>query len=200
MQMRLMATDGGSHPPETLAGMTAQRIIDDFAVHAPEAAYAEVMAFRDTIDRIMTAHHRLVQEAERSALQTEGPARLIQQVDTHVHIPDALDDIMAAAKEKVDGKPKWPTLMTYFARPETQQYLEDVLHMELHQNMHIERSWHADANPEDPHAVAFNAIRANGHGLLNTHDDDLKPHGGRELLSAMVRNSIPYSTPKAEGQ
>jgi hypothetical protein len=199
MQVRLMMTDGGPHPPETLAWSTAQRVVDDFAEAAPEAAYKEVVAFREVVEKVLTAHHRMVQDAERSALRTEGSERLASPVDTDQWIDDALDDIVAAAREKVDGKPRWPTLVGYFARPLARQYLEDVLHLELHQTMFIERGWHADNHPHDPHAVAFNAVRTHGHDLLTKHDDDLEEHGGRDLVSAMVLNAIPKTTAKTEG-
>jgi hypothetical protein len=199
MQVRLMMTDGGPHPPETLAWSTAQRVVDDFAEAAPEAAYKEVVAFREVAEKVLAAHHRLVQDAERSALKTEGSDRLASSIDTDQWIDDAVDDIIAAAREKVDGKPKWPTLTQYFARPETRQYIEDVLHMELHQTMHIERSWHADTHPDDQHAKAFHAVQRDGHALLTRHDDDLEEHGGRELISAMVLNTIPKITAKTEG-
>jgi hypothetical protein len=199
MQVRLMMTDGGPHPPETLAWSTAQRVVDDFAEAASEAAYKEVVAFREVVEKVLAAHHRMVQDAERSALRTEGSERLASPVDTDPWIDDMIDDIMAAAKEKADGKAKWPTLTQYFARPQTRQYLEDILHMELHQTMHIERSWHADGHPDDPHSKAFHAVRRDGHALLTMHDDDLKEHGGRELVSAMVLNAIPKITAKTEG-
>ena len=191
MQVRLMMTDGGPHPPETLAWSTAQRIVDDFAEAAPEAAYKEVMAFRDNIERIVTSHHRVVQDAERAAIAAAGPDHLLTPIDTDRHVPDAVDDVIAAGREKVGVTPKWPTLYNYFARPETKQYLMNVMHMEFHQCMHIERSWHADANPKHPNAKAFHAVASDGHALLTMHDDDLEEHGGRELISTMILNTIP---------
>jgi hypothetical protein len=224
-----MMTDGGAHPPETLAWSTAQRIVDDFSENAPGAVYAEVLAYRERIEQILAGHHRIAQTLERTALRTEGPARLASPIDTDQYIPDAVDDIIAAAREKdVAGRARWPSLVQYFARPQTRQYLEDVLHMEFHQTAHIERSWHAqghqlgedgmavfDAHPDHaahPAAKAFLAVVAQGPALLSLPDlagpkdelgnpmnlSDLAEHGGRELVSAMVLNSIPKITAKAE--
>jgi hypothetical protein len=191
MIVGLLITDGGPHPPEKLAGATVQRICDDFREHAPNAAYHEVMEFRDRIDKLLSGHHRMIQDAERSALRTEGPGRLSSRIDTDAFIPDALDDLLHAANEKVDGNPRWPTLAGYFTRPETQRYFTDILHMEFHQNIHIERSWHADAHPDHQTSRAFHAVSREGHALLMMSDDDLKEHGGRELVIAVAMNTIP---------
>ena len=230
MQVRLMMTDGGAHSPETLAWSTAQRIVDDFAENAPEAVYRDVTEFRARVEQILTAHHRIAKTLERTALHAEGSTRLASPIDTDQHIPDAIDDIIAASRDQdAAGQQKWPTLVQYFRRPQTRQYLEDVLHMEFHHAAHVERSWHAqghelgddgqavlDAHPDNvkhPAARAFLAVAIHGPAVLTfpdlkgpkdalgkpTHLSDLAEHGGRELVSAMVLNSIPKITPKTEG-
>jgi hypothetical protein len=216
MQVRLMMTDGGPHPPETLAWASAQRIVDDMQENAPNAVYKEVVAIREEIEKIITEHHRLVQDQERSALRNEGSQRLAMPIGTDAYVEDAADDIMSLANDRmntplrrmhaqVEGalprviSRRWPSLGNYFARPETRQYIEDVLHAEFHQVHHIERSWHADAHPDDQHAKAFHAVQRDGHVLLTLHDDDLEEHGGRDLVSAMVINAIPKITAKTEG-
>jgi hypothetical protein len=75
------------------AWSTAQRTVDDFAENAPEAAYREVVAFRERVEQILAAHHRIAQNVERTALHVEGPQRLATPIDTDQQIPDALDFI-----------------------------------------------------------------------------------------------------------
>jgi hypothetical protein len=189
MNVGCMITNGGPHPPEKWASVTAQKIID-ISANAPDALYREARDFQAKIEELLVAHHRLAQQHERAALATEGPARLVTELDTSAHAPDALDDILAAARGT--------SFAAHFAKPETQVYLARVLHEHTHHIMHIERSWHADAHPDHEHAKAFKAAQADGHQALMLSDEELAAIGGHETVLAMVRNGVP-GTPKSEG-
>jgi hypothetical protein len=153
MFVGVLATDGGPHPPEKWAALTASQIID-IASSAPATLLAEARGFQAKIEGILTRHHELAQTHERDSLATEGPERLAADIDTSGHVPDAADDIVAAAKGT--------SFAAHFAKPEVRAYLERLLHEHFHHSMHIERLWHADANPDHPTAVVFKDRVTNG--------------------------------------
>jgi hypothetical protein len=111
----------------------------------------------------------------------------VAPIDTSAHLPDALDDVRRLAAGT--------SFEAHFSKPETMAYVEQVLHEHFHHSMHIERSWHADSQPEHPNSVAFRAAANEGHTLLTLHDDDLVQHGGRELVSAMILNQVSAAAP-----
>lgn len=155
MIVGVLATDGGPHPPETWAAVTASQVID-IASSASGALLAEARDFRARVEEILVGHHRLAQEHERGGLATEGAERLGTDIDTSGHVPDAVDDIIAAAKGT--------SFAAHFAQPPVRAYLERLVHEHFHHSMHIERQWHADSNPEHPHAAAFKERVLNGLG------------------------------------
>lgn len=197
MILGLLITNDGPHPPEKLAGAATQRFLDDFQQNAPAAAYSDVVAARDEIDRILTAYHRDVQDGERAAL-AKSTSRLAEPIDHSDPVRDAVAEIMATMLARYPSATQYQTLQAYFRRPETKRYFEEVLHREFHHNAWIERSWHADANADHPAAKAFAAVRTYGHAVLS-HPDPAKPaqlsalaeHGGRELVHAIVTASQP---------
>lgn len=209
----IMATDGGPHPPEKWARVTASQIID-IAASAPEALLREARAFEEKVVGILEGHHGLVQVHERTSLETQGTERLADPINTEGHVPDAVDDIIAAAKgtsfeahfnlpqrqepqldnegnqvRDVDGNPMIVTV------PSTREYLEQLLHQHFHHSMHIERSWHADANPDHPHSIAFKAVQADGHALLTQSEDPHEDKGGRDIVHQMVLSQVPHLKP-----
>jgi hypothetical protein len=164
MNVGILATDGGPHPPEKWAQVTASQIID-IASDAPEAKLREARVFEARVLEILTGHHSLVQEHERGGLANEGPERLATDIDTSGHVPDAVDDIISAAKGT--------SFAPHFAKPEVRAYVERLLHEHFHHAMHIERSWHADAHPNHPHAKAFREAM-HGAPVIDATDEDAK--------------------------
>jgi hypothetical protein len=190
MNVGCMITNGGTHPPEKWASVTAKQIID-IGASAPETLLREAYAFQAKLEQILTEHHRLAQGHERSALATEGSKRLAVPIDTGGHVPDALEDVLAAARGT--------SFAGHFAKPEVQAYLARLLHEHTHHIMHIERSWHADAHPDHEQAKAFGVVQVHGHQALMLTDKELAAVGGHETVLAMVRNAVPGSPPKSEG-
>jgi hypothetical protein len=189
MNVGCMITNGGPHPPEKWASVTAAKVVD-IGANAADALYREARDFQVRVETLLVAHHRLAQDHERAALANEGTNRLLEAIDTSSHVPDALDDIVAAARGT--------SFAAHFDKPATQVYLARVLHEHTHSIMHIERSYHADAHPDHPHAQAFKAAQADGHQALMLTEEQLAAIGGHETVLAMVRNAVP-GTPKSEG-
>lgn len=208
MIIALLTTDNGTHPPEKLAGATLQRFLDDFRENAPNAAYNEVMRFNDVLQTVLTGHHSLMQQAERSALRTEGPSRLIASADLDAAVEDAVSHIMTTVTARTaDGQAVLPSLVAYFRRPETLKYFDSVIRSEFAHSIMLERSWHAQGytvnqdcsvildHPEIKEHVAakvFLAHEQHGHALLKRSDDELAELGGREMVLAAVSSSIAH--------
>lgn len=157
MLVGVLATDGGPHPPEKWAAVTASQIID-IASSASGVLLTEARGFQAKIEAILARHHELAQTHERTSLATEGPERLTGEIDTSGHLPDAVDDIVSAANGT--------SFAAHFAKPEVRAYLERLLHEHFHHSMHIERLWHADANPDHPAVSVFKDRVTNGLGAF----------------------------------
>jgi len=154
MQVGVMITDGGPHPSEKWADQTASQIID-IAATAPESKLMEARAFREKIVEILTPHHAKVQEHERGKLAA-SIEHMVTPLDPSEHIDEAVDAIIAAAKGL--------SFEAHFHKPETRAYLVNLIGSHFATAMHIERSWHADRNPDSEHAKAFRAAHHPGAG------------------------------------
>ncbi len=177
MEMTIMLTDGGPHPPEKMAANTLSGVIDLVAT-SPDALLREEREFKAKATVVLTRHHGLAQNHERTGIATEGTDRLATNIDTSAHVPDAVDDLIALAKGT--------SFAAHFAKPETRAYLEQLLHEHFHRSMWEERSWHADTNSDHPLSKLFRAVDTHGHALLPLSDEDLDEHGGREVVSRMI--------------
>jgi hypothetical protein len=133
MQLGVLATDGGPHPPEKWAEATADQIID-IGSTAPQALLSEARTLRAKLVAILTPHHDRVQQHERGALAAKGDAHLETPLDPSPHIDDPVAEIVAAAKGT--------SFAAHFQRPEVQQYLRDLIGHHFASAMHIERQWH----------------------------------------------------------
>lgn len=146
--MYVMVTDGGPHPPDKWAKVTAQQIFDDIETNAPQVGLGEARQFRDELEQLLTQHHGNVQDSERALIARHGDARLSHPLDATPHLPAVAAIVALAARH---------SFRDYFARPQTAEYLRHLLSAHFATAMHIERSWHADRNPDSEHARAFRA-------------------------------------------
>jgi hypothetical protein len=187
MQVRLMMTDGGPHSPETLAGWTASQLIDVAAATATGMDYTEASQFRARLERALVKHHRVAQEGERQKLSEAGSKHLLSVIDTTEHIPDAVDTIIAVANARNDdGEFLFgPVIRDHFNQPAARSALERMLHEHFLENVKIERSWHADANPDDHAAKAFTAFLQDPHAHLAPDEQLAAP---RDVLHAVVQS------------
>lgn len=148
MRVGVLITNGGPHSPEDWAQVTAGQIID-IGSQSPAALLAEARAFEAKIIGVLARHHQLVQQQERGQLVAEGSARLAGALDPTGHIPDAVDDVIAASRDT--------SFASHFAKPDVRDYLERLIGGHFASSMHIERLWHADRNPEAAEAKAYKA-------------------------------------------
>lgn len=145
----VLTTNGGPHSPEKWAIVTAGQIIQ-VAATAIGVQAMDARKLENKIIDILEKHHGKVQTQERGKIKTHGDERLSHALDPTEYIDTALDEIVAAAKGML--------YEPHFSKPETRDYLRNLLGQHFATNMHIERSWHADRNPHSEHAKAFRKL------------------------------------------
>lgn len=187
MQVGILKTNGGPHPPDKWARMTAWVLvnhliqIDDNAV-SKEAV--EVRAARDDLEgkirTLLLSHHTTVQTAERAKLETDGTKRLstplLRSVEGRDAAVDFAADVDAIVNEIVDAAKIHPTLFEHFDKAHVREVVAERLRMDFASVIDIERRHVADGkrivdgraierpgfNPDDPHVKAFKSRRAPG--------------------------------------
>ncbi len=150
MSTGILVTNGGPHSADRWAEATASHIVD-IADHIAGEKRGAAIRLQAAIIDILTTHHTTVQVGERNVLQNVGHSRLCAPLNPidHVSIDQIVSEIIAAA----NGTP-WAA---EFNDPEAAIHLRAVLHQHFATSMHIERSWHADRNPNIPEAMQFRA-------------------------------------------
>jgi hypothetical protein len=146
MLVGILATDGGPHSAETWAQITSTQIIN-IASSAPEVLLKEAREFEGHLIKLLTNHHTNVQNTERTAIKKHNMERLIHDIDTSQHLHVAVDDIIRLANGT--------SFAEHFKKSEVRAYLERLLHEHFHHSVVIERSWHADHDPDHEHAKLF---------------------------------------------
>ncbi|HLL28596.1 MAG TPA: hypothetical protein VKT73_13210 [Xanthobacteraceae bacterium] len=155
MTPTVMVTDGGPHPADKWAEVTAGQL-GDLIVLGPNASpkvRREKEKFVISLQEAFEGHHQDVQDNEAAALKKEGTARLSTGYREHV------EKRKAAALKSVADAAKGTSFESHFARPEIQEIVWRMISQHFTSSMKIHRSWHADANPDDKHAKAFKARR-----------------------------------------
>jgi hypothetical protein len=154
MKVGILTTDGGSHPPAKWAEQTAGQIADIISIDPNSVAFDELTAqknaFEKEITETLTAHHDTVQKHEQTQLSEVGMDRLTHPLlPEDQHLDDAVNSVDNVAQTKIFG--------SHFKKPEVQHYVKQVIGSHMASIQHIERSWHADKNPDHEHAKAFKA-------------------------------------------
>jgi len=142
---RVMATDGGPHPAEAWAQVTAEQV----APVGPDVVGHRRIKALELQSKIATAletHHQGVQDAERSRLAADA-SHIMAAPDPTAH----LDDAVAAIKAAAVGT-EWEQ---HFGDPARLAAVRQVLGDHFATAQHIEKSWHADRNPLHPAAAEF---------------------------------------------
>jgi len=149
---RIMITNGGPHPPESWAQVTAEHIAP-IAVGLAGTRYVAAMKLQMAITEALTPHHQAVQHHEREKLAGD-PAHVMTDLDPSAHLDVAMQAIIDAA-----AGTEWEA---HFAQPDVQAVIRQELGAHFATAQHIERSWHVDRNPAHPHAAAWRAQHSPG--------------------------------------
>jgi hypothetical protein len=170
MQIGVMITDGGPHPPEKWGAVSGQRVIDILCAGpdpsgppltneqiasvlsnvspqqaarnmSPQQVAVQMRDLQAAVTTCLTQAHAEMQAGERTALVDHGSDRLLAPMD-HLDavLEGAMQDILDAARKTA--------FAFHFARPDVQQVLRDHLYADLHTIGHEERSWHANEHPD----------------------------------------------------
>lgn len=160
MIVGVIATDFGPHSAEDLAISTAAQLIS-VASEASGLNAAKGRKLELQFIDILEEHHQRVQDHERGQLEEHGDVRLSDPLDPTEHVDEPFDAIIAAAAAVEGARPGTTSAIAkHYADPKVQIAVREVLATMFATNMDIERSWHADRNPDGEHAKAFKARRA----------------------------------------
>lgn len=148
MQTTFMVTNGGPHPFDKWAEMTAATIVDTLMVDTnPDSVEPEAVAARADKRKIYAAlfdvfnvHHAAVQNGERAECAkckkpADAAARAIKPIDCtpHLSVMDNVNEVLATSM-----------FADHFAKPEVQEVIRGIIGQHTTDVIHIERRWHHD--------------------------------------------------------
>lgn len=164
MQPLVMVTNGGDHPPEKWADVTATNIANLIQVDPDKPGDTDADRSRKTTARrakdrlqldvadILTPHYDRNQKFERGKLAAEGDARIAGPFSAY----DKKDEVVAAVvAASVDT-----AFAEHFAKPEVQVVIGKEIDDHFAHMKWVTRSWHADKNPGGANAKAMLASKS----------------------------------------
>lgn len=176
MRVGIMTTNGGPHPADKWALVTAGQIMEGvFGKDTAETIGARKLEI--ALLDILLDHHGKVQTRERGKISEHGMDRLFHPVDPREHCAAVVAEIVAEAKKigrveiadpEKPGQTKTVDLGAHFEKPEVQQVLAGLIGAHFATSMDIERQWHADRNKDHPDARAFREAHT-AHGGAHVH-------------------------------
>jgi hypothetical protein len=158
--MQILVTDGGPHPPEKWAHVSADEIMAliEVAPSAPKSAFRAKRRLEGRIfDTLIKAHSDLQVEERRHL--TADSARLHADIAAMATVAARAWTEMVVAEARTDrdeGDPFGP-FEEHFNRADVQEHIFRILKQHFGDSIHIERHWHADRNPDNPHVKAYRA-------------------------------------------
>ena len=175
MQVCVLKTDGGPHPPEKWAFATATHLVQ-VSPNADALLQRDAFLLQMNVADAIEKHYTELQKAEADALALNGDDHLAVPIDPIPYVEAALADVIAAAKgskwekhfQSTERKehesnaflaPGEEPLEPY---PSVQDVMKTVLATHFATAIHVHRSWHADKNPDGPNAQAFRAAHHPG--------------------------------------
>ena len=159
MQIGVMKTNFGPHPASKWADTTADQIV----TVDPSASEDQLQAgnvLRDKLVDVLEKHHALVQKHERDELADDDERVATELKPEDYHVAEAVAAVIAVAAGTA--------FAAHFAKPEIVDYLHRLLTQHFQTSMDVERSWHADRNPDADVAQAYRKARTE-HGSHLAH-------------------------------
>jgi hypothetical protein len=144
MTIAFMVTDGGPHPPEKWADISAAQIMSMIQI-APTADPSAMIAKRElelALFKVLRRLHEQNQEIERETLKKRGASYLQTPLDVvlRVIVKTAVTEVVNAAR----GSP----FAAHFEKPEVQAHIYNIVGQHFTDAADIERKWYADRNPK----------------------------------------------------
>jgi hypothetical protein len=174
MQVGVLSTDGGPHPHDQWAYVTAKKIVDSFVVldTSPQKVELEIAKdqARQDIFRIMERHHKALQQKERAALAQGDHARLVaaKNPKEHTDIDEAIEEVCQALQpvlkrcnfvEQVNGESPIAPKNRIQVNADIVAMVSSAVWCDMRTVIDIERSWHADRNPENSHSAEYRRLK-----------------------------------------
>lgn len=155
MRVGILKQDNGSIPASVWAAESAAQIVDVIRIEPNSLAFQALMnekrTFQQELAVALTSHHEHVQSHECHCLDSEnGLDRLCESVDPDMeHLDEAVREVQKIAQNKIFGE--------HFNKPEVIEFVRSTLGSHFATVKNIERSYHADRNPDTPQAKEFRA-------------------------------------------
>ncbi len=147
---RVMITNGGAHPPEAWAQVTSEGIAPLGPDLIGKRRRAGIELQGKIADALETVYGN-VQTSEQGRLKADT-AQVSVRPDPTPH----LDDCVAAVRAAVKGS-EWEA---QFSTPAAETFMRREIGIHVASIQYIEKSRHADRNPDHPAAVALRTQRA----------------------------------------
>jgi hypothetical protein len=156
MQPTIMITNGGDHPPQKWAEVTARHITDliqiedDKVEDSPETVEKKASArtakrrFDLDLNDALLPHHKRNQDFERDKLKAHGDARIAGSFSTY----DRRQAIIDKIKDLTAGGP----FAEHFANTDVQQVVAGILDKHFAHVKVNARRWAAHKDPSGPNA------------------------------------------------
>lgn len=156
MQTGILTTNGGPHPADKWAAVSAAHIVSMIKIDqnstspAATAARRALPRFELELADALEPHHQMFQDTERKALSASN-----EHLGTPWVQHSEIDEQCAAVAKLASKTP----FAAHFATPEVQAVVRDILQNHIASVQHIERKWHCDramaTNKIDDHVAAF---------------------------------------------
>lgn len=166
MQPLIMVTNGGDHPAEKWAEVTASNIadlvrVDDDKIEDADADRSRKAVARRAKDRfrldladLLAPHHERNQQFEKGKLAAAGDERIAGPFSTYDKKAEVVASVVAASAATQFAE--------HFEKPEVQAAVGAMIDKHFAHVKHNARSWHADKNPSGDNAKALIAARLTG--------------------------------------
>jgi hypothetical protein len=124
MQISVMITNGGPHPPQKWAEQSADRLVDIIEIEPTALQYEQALQAKNILREKLVA----------GLLEPHTAAQTAVRASDH----------FAKSLQVVQGAVKGSMFEQHFGKPETLEFVRQTLLMHFNTVAHIEQCWHRD--------------------------------------------------------
>jgi hypothetical protein len=134
MQIGVMITNGGPHPPQKWAEQSADRLVDIIEIEPTALQYEQALQAKNILREKLVAGllepHTAAQIAVRANIEAPHDALASDHFAKSLHV---VQDVV-----------KGSMFEQHFGKPEILEFVRQTLLMHFNTVAHIEQSWHRD--------------------------------------------------------